>query len=210
MFGKNVMRVLPALLATLLCLSGCDKKPETETVTLEKDVVLSDGSLAREWVVEEIVPVPSPKVEAVISARPSKEHVWIPGAWHRDQEKWVWESGRWAKPPHSRARWLEGHWRWQDSKWHWRPGEWIVPDGSEFVTEAIVIPGRLPEVVPEKPADKDAWIAGSWDWDGRWIWIPGYWTNTPDPDAVWVPGHWDDRGLDGSFRWIGGRWMVTG
>jgi hypothetical protein len=210
MSGFVTKRVLPVLLVPLILSVGCEKAPTTEAVSVQEDVVLNDGSIAKEWVVEEIVPVPAPpKAITIIGERPSNEHIWVPGGWQRSSDRWLWEKGRWAKPPHPRASWSMGHWRRQDSKWHWRPGEWVVSDRPEFVTEAIPVPEPLSEVVPDQPFDKDYWIAGSWDWDGRWLWIPGYWETMPDPDAVWVPGHWDDRGLDGGFRWVRGSWMVT-
>jgi hypothetical protein len=208
MVNLKIRQVLPALLVPLLFLAGCQKKPDVETVTIEEDVVQPNGAVQKEWVVEELIPVPDKKSETVAGERPSNEHIWIPGAWERTGDKWEWQSGRWAKPPHGSATWMKGHWSWVDSKWRWNPGHWFASESPVGVTETIEPPPILAETIPEKPSDKNHWVAGYWDWDGHWIWIPGYWTTKPDPSAEWVPGHWDDFGLDGGFRWIGGHWRI--
>jgi hypothetical protein len=201
--------LLPLLLAPLLIAGGCERKADVEKVSVEKDVVQKNGKVAKEWVVEDIIPVPADKFDDVAGKRPSNEHIWVPGSWEHTGDDWEWKSGRWAKPPHGQDSWTRGHWGWVEGKWHWKPGHWVDLGTPLVVREIIEPPASLPETVPEKPADKNQWIAGYWDWDGRWIWTPGYWTNKPDPEAVWVPGHWEDFGLDRGYRWIGGHWEVS-
>lgn len=210
MYKRSAIYVVPIMLASVMFLAACDKKPQPGNAVVEEDIVLDDGSSIKEWIVDEIVPFPRRKPpEEVAGARPSKEHVWVPGEWRRNQDMWVWESGRWLKPPHRHASWMKGHWREQTGKWHWTPGHWVVTDRTLYATEMLFPPEPLAEKIPPKPAEKNHWIAGHWDWDGKWYWVSGYWTNKPTPEAVWVQGHWDEYGLNGGYRWIGGHWRVT-
>lgn len=40
------------------------------------------------------------------------------------------------------------------------------------------------------PGPGYVWVPGSWEWQGRWIWLGGYWAWPPHPAAVWVEGYW--------------------
>jgi hypothetical protein len=205
----QVKHFLPILLLPLLIAGGCQKKPERETIAVEKDVTQKNGTVQKEWVVEEIVPIPPKKADTVAGKRPSTEHIWVPGSWEHTGKDWEWKAGGWEKPPHSQDKWLKGHWGWGEEKWHWKPGHWIDPDVRLVVASVIEAPALIPETVPDKPVDKNHWVAGYWDWDGHWLWVPGYWTNKPDPEAEWVPGHWENFGLDAGFRWISGHWAIV-
>src|SRR5215470_2936743 len=57
----------------------------------------------------------------------------------------------------------------------------------------------------EMDADRRAWIAGLFRWDGsEYVWVPGHWERPPQPRAVWVNGVWkhDRRG----WYWVPGYW----
>jgi hypothetical protein len=160
-------------------------------------------------VVTKALPVPAPQVE-VITKEPSKEHVWIPGSWERDPDEWTWVAGRWEKPPEKSAHWEPGHWNWNEGEWHWDRGHWANGDVGLIVDQIIDVPALLTETKPPKPSEKHHWVAGYWEWDEHWIWIPGYWTSLPDPNATWVAGHWDEYGTHpGEWRWISGHWQVS-
>ena len=210
MLRKSVLRAIPVALTSLVLAAGCDAEPKAEKVIVEEDIVMKDGSVVSDWVVADIVPVPARKAPAVAGARPSNEHIWIPGEWKRTGDKWEWEAGHWLKPPHRNAEWIHGHWSHIADKWHWTPGHWVVTGKRLYVTEPLVAPMLLPETQPEKPSDHNHWVAGYWDWDDHWYWVPGYWTTKPHPDAEWVVGHWDEFGMDGGYRWIGGHWRIKG
>jgi hypothetical protein len=72
----------------------------------------------------------------------------------------------------------------------------------------IIAPSAPPAVIVETaspaPGPEWSWIAGHWDWRGRWVWEHGYWTKRPHPGAVWVGGAWVIRG--GGWVWVEGRW----
>lgn len=69
---------------------------------------------------------PRPRVE-VIGVAPAVGMVWIPGnwVWHN---RWIWNSGHWARPPHAHAHWKPG--RWEHGRhggrdnWRWNRGHW--------------------------------------------------------------------------------------
>jgi hypothetical protein len=61
------------------------------------------------------------------------------------------------------------------------------------------------EVIPDNPDPAFFWIAGEWEWRGRWIWVHGHWGTRPRPDAVWVHGGWV-RERHGHGHWVRGHW----
>jgi hypothetical protein len=203
-----VVPIVPIALASVLLVSGCDTRPQTEQVAVEEDIVIHDRADGTEWIVEEIEPIPAPRPATIAGPRPSNTHIWIPGEWQREDGDWKWQLGGWRRPPFRNAGWMSGHWRFEGDKWHWTAGHWVVAHHPRYVTELLVAPAPLPETMPEKPSEHDHWIAGYWDWDGYWYWIPGYWTSKPEPNAEWVAGHWDEFGMEGGYRWIGGHWRL--
>lgn len=62
------------------------------------------------------------------------------------------------------------------------------------------------EVRVVRPAPNHVWVAGYWDWQGDWVWIPGRWESTPAPRAVWVrPAYVQEYG---SYRYTPGHWST--
>jgi len=208
MFRNSATYVVYVTMASLILLTGCDSKLSKEDVAIEEDIVMNDGSGANDWIVDEIVPVPAALPDTVAGERPSTNDIWVPGEWKRGRDEWVWQSGRWMKPPHKHASWMKGHWRMESGKWHWSPAHWVLTSQNFQSREIIAPPEPRPEVIPPKPSDRNHWVAGYWDWDGHWSWVGGYWTNKPHPDAEWVAGHWDEFGSADGYRWIGGHWHL--
>ncbi|SRR5579871_1439275 len=64
------------------------------------------------------------------------------------------------------------------------------------------------EAVPAMPGPAYVWVAGHWQWAGRWVWIPGRWQYPPYRGARWVPGRWV-RGAYG-WVWVAGYWAGGG
>ena len=57
-------------------------------------------------------------------AAPSHEHVWI-GGYHRwDGRTYVWEPGRWERPPRPHAVWVGPRWRHRHAGWVFVEGYW--------------------------------------------------------------------------------------
>jgi hypothetical protein len=159
-------------------------------------------------IADEPLPAPARKAE-VITEEPSPEYVWVPGDWEREQDDWTWVEGHWEKPPHKNAHWQRGHWQWDKDYWRWLRGHWVTGSVGWIVDDIIEIPELLTETKPPKPGGENHWVAGYWEWNGKWTWIPGYWTSLPDPAAEWVAGHWEAYGTGGGWRWIAGHWQVS-
>jgi hypothetical protein len=77
------------------------------------------------------------------AARPHRDAVWIKGAWDRQDDRWVWVSGRWEQPTRSRARWINATYSREGCSWfsrrncRWRyvPGHWSyqqVREGEDY------------------------------------------------------------------------------
>ncbi|MEO6772218.1 MAG: IPT/TIG domain-containing protein [Kofleriaceae bacterium] len=52
-----------------------------------------------------------------------------------------------------------------------------------------------------------AWIAGRWEWKGKWEWTAGHWERER-AGKQWHSGHWDHNGT--SWSWSEGSWMDGG
>jgi len=83
---------------------------------------------------------------------------------------------------------------------------------ADFRPEASpLIAKQPPDPVPEAPPDQKPegdnvqWIPGYWSWDpqGDFIWISGFWRNLP-PGQQWVPGHWQQAAA--GWQWVPGFW----
>ncbi len=57
-------------------------------------------------------------------SRPSRGHIWIDGNWHWDGQRYVWQNGRWALPPHERAVWVPPRYERDDRGYRYMPGGW--------------------------------------------------------------------------------------
>lgn len=78
-----------------------------------------------------------------------------------------------------------------------------APAYAEVVVAQAPPPPRQ-EVVVQAPSPSHVWVPGRWDWQGQWIWTPGYWIVRPQPYAVWTPGHWQPHGY--GWVWSPGYW----
>jgi hypothetical protein len=178
---------------------------QSSAVASESPKALAN-STPDEVVVDNLLAIPEVR-EEVITPEGSKEELWIPGYWERDPDEWTWIPGHWEHPPNQAAHWETGHWAWESDAWHWRRGHWVVDTNPLIVEQQIPVPELLPEVKPAPPSDKNHWVAGYWEWDGSWSWVPGRWTNKPDPKAEWVPGQWEEY-RTGGWRWTSGHWKL--
>lgn len=73
---------------------------------------------------------------------------------------------------------------------------------ADTATEAP--PAPPVETVVPAPGPGYVWVAGSWQWHGRWVWVNGYWAATPYPSAVWVAGYW--RRDPWGWHYVPGHW----
>lgn len=67
--------------------------------------------------------------------RPSREHTWIKGYYHRQENQWVWIEGRWERPRDRHAHWVKARYRRDDGAWRYEPGRWsyeTVQEGDDY------------------------------------------------------------------------------
>jgi hypothetical protein len=73
----------------------------------------------------------------------------------------------------------------------------VAPEGE------IVVQGEPPALIVEAPLPVPVgivdpfWIAGWWEWDGRWVWNHGYWDHR-HPGGRWYPHGW----VRGPHGWV--------
>jgi len=79
------------------------------------------SSYAADIVVKEAPP------KAIVERRgasPGKDYVWI-GGYHRwDGNHYVWEKGRWDKPPRAHAKWVAPRWEHRKDGYFFIEGHW--------------------------------------------------------------------------------------
>jgi hypothetical protein len=56
--------------------------------------------------------------------RPSRDHLWIAGAWDWRGNDWAWEPGRWDRPAYHGAKWNKARYVREGSAWRYEPGHW--------------------------------------------------------------------------------------
>ena len=66
---------------------------------------------------------PAPRIE-VIAERPSPGHVWLRGHWRYAGQTYVWEPGRWVKPPRRGVVWVEPRWESRNGGYVYIEGFW--------------------------------------------------------------------------------------
>src|SRR5579863_8391708 len=85
--------------------------------------MIAGGMAMTSTAAEVIVKVAPPHV--IVEKRPrapGPEFVWVNGFHRWNGERYVWEPGRWDRPPHPHAKWV-GH------RWEKRHGGWVMVEG---------------------------------------------------------------------------------
>ena len=131
-----------SLSAIALLLAGCGSYPESNVVSApppapptQQVVVTQPQATSPQAVSGTAVPTangtvvvmqapPAPQQEQVV-ARPSSEHVWVPGYWTWRNNRYEWRSGHWAVPPSTGAVWVSPKWeRLSDGSYRFTEGYW--------------------------------------------------------------------------------------
>ena len=58
------------------------------------------------------------------SPAPGPEYVWVSGYHRWDGNAYVWEPGKWQKPPHERAVWVAPRWEHRGHDYVFHDGYW--------------------------------------------------------------------------------------
>lgn len=67
---------------------------------------------------------PPPERAETAPPPPSPDHVWDPGHWRWDGQRYVWVPGHYVHNPHHYGRWIPGHWVERHGGWYWVEGHW--------------------------------------------------------------------------------------
>ena len=69
-------------------------------------------------------PLPPATVVVIPPPSPGAGYVWIPGAYTRVGQAWVWRPGRYVARPRAGAVWRPGRWVRRGRRWVWVEGHW--------------------------------------------------------------------------------------
>ncbi len=57
-------------------------------------------------------------------AQPSSSHLWVPGYWTWQNERYEWRSGHWELPPNSSSVWIAPRWEREGASYRFYEGYW--------------------------------------------------------------------------------------
>jgi hypothetical protein len=67
-------------------------------------------------------------------------------------------------------------------------------------------PPPPPEIIIVAPSPMHVWMPGYWNWQNRWIWIPGQWAQPPRPNPEWMEYQWRRNENGRRYRMERGEW----
>jgi hypothetical protein len=202
---------LPILTAALTLCAGTLPSRAQE----EEGEVLTRGPVHEAFAeVVEFNPEPGPVIakappetvqELPPDQKPEGEQVeWIPGYWVWDEDKndYIWVSGIWRVIPPGR-QWVPGYWTASGNGWRRTAGYW-----GHAGTKPAYLPTAPPahlESGPNTPAPSEdhIWVSGTWVYQDRYVWRPGYW-EPARAEWTWIPPHyvWTPHG----YLFVDGYW----
>jgi len=65
------------------------------------------------------------------TARPHRDAVWCKGYWDRQDDRWLWRSGRWEQ----RSKWINAKYKREGRAWRYEPAHWShqrVVEGEDY------------------------------------------------------------------------------
>lgn len=117
------MRALQTLIwvsggVVLAGLLGCSDQPAPQTVYVPQPQSVEQPQYI---IVRE---APPPIIVESRSPQPGQEYIWIDGYWNWNSNKYAWQRGRWAVPPHERAVWVAPRYEKHEQGYQYVPGQW--------------------------------------------------------------------------------------
>lgn len=71
-----------------------------------------------------VMQAPPAVQQEVPTARPTRDHVWVPGYWTWRNSRYEWVAGHWVIPPTSGAVWVPPRWQPEGNSWRFYEGYW--------------------------------------------------------------------------------------
>jgi hypothetical protein len=139
-------RITSFAIAGVLCLGlsskGVAQMADTANAVSDTvDAVTIETTTVTVYRVKQPAKIPVAKRE-IKGQAPSKNALWVPGAWELEGNRntgssagWVWVPGQWQTPPARHAHWFPSHWGWSDGWWSWKPGHWT--QGENWIPSPI-------------------------------------------------------------------------
>ena len=127
---------LAPVLASLGFLAGCASTPDSHvvsapppaapTTTTTTTTVVNTAAPLAEPVASTVVVTQAPPAlqQEVAQARPSSQHMWVPGYWTWRHERYEWMAGHWELPPTSTSVWVAPSWERQGNAYKFTEGYW--------------------------------------------------------------------------------------
>jgi hypothetical protein len=118
---------------------GCASEPESHVVSAPPPAnpVVTQTVVAQPQPTQVVVPsnmpagtvlvtqAPPALQQEVVQARPSSDHIWIPGYWTWRNNRYEWMAGHWEMPPRTNAVWVTPRWeRLGDGSYRFYEGYW--------------------------------------------------------------------------------------
>lgn len=114
MKNKCFITSVAAVAGAAMLVTGCVVHEHT---VVPPPVVLDSGAP-----VYVATPPPPPQVDAV-TVSPGPGYIWVGGAWYWDN-RWVWRSGYWGRPPRPGAVWIGPRYIYHGGRRIWYRGYW--------------------------------------------------------------------------------------
>ncbi len=92
--------------------------------------------------------IASPPPAALVEVVPTIERsdlLWVDGAWHFSDGRWVWVRGGWADPLPPGTRYFPGRVLYgQDARLRFVPPAWVNEAGERLEAPRIIVPAEMP------------------------------------------------------------------
>jgi len=123
------VRVLQTLIwvsggVVLAGLLGCSDQPAPQTVYVEQPQSVQQPQSVEQPQYIIVREAPPPIIVESRPPLPGQGFIWIDGYWNWNINKYAWERGHWAVPPHERTVWVAPRYEKHEQGYRYMPGQW--------------------------------------------------------------------------------------
>ena len=97
-------------------------QPTTHVVTTPQGTYAVPSPVGASSVI--VMQAPPQAQQEVPTPRPSRDHVWVAGAWTWRNSRYEWMPGHWEIPPRAGAVWVPARWQPEGSSYRFYEGYW--------------------------------------------------------------------------------------